>query len=256
MNNEMVSFKTKEMFSSQIEKRRKSRAQRARAEKRREKRIAVEENKLMGKFPGMPKSLRIESDFHFPMVGITSGEKINNSCDMRSSSESVGDSGSSRNASPRFNQSQNIEHEMKEYGHSELTLPPYQEISAKQPEPSSSGMSFAKMLREGAAKQSTQVPTTSKSETFPGLLSLYPTPKLRKATHSDSEPELEDYVPPPPKQSLGDALAQALEQACTVEAATNNTNEPDRTTASSGKKKGKKMKGKKILLSSGARPNL
>ena len=112
------------------------------------------------------------------------------------------------------------------------------------------------MLREGAAKQSTQVPTISKSETFPGLLSLYPTPKLRKATHSDSEPELEDYVPPPPKQSLGDALAQALEQACTVDAATNNTNEPDRTTASSGKKKGKKMKGKKILLSSGARPNL
>jgi hypothetical protein len=145
---------------------------------------------------------------------------------------------------------------MKEYGHSELTLPPYQEISAKQPEPSSSGMSFAKMLREGAAKQSTQVPTISKSETFPGLLSLYPTPKLRKATHSDSEPELEDYVPPPPKQSLGDALAQALEQACTVDAATNKTNEPDRTIATSGKKKGKKMKGKKILLSSGARPNL
>ena len=107
------------------------------------------------------------------------------------------------------------------------------------------------MLREGAAKPSTQIPTISKSETFPGLLSLYPTAKLRKATHSDSEPELEDYVPPPPQQSLGDALAQALEQACTVDAATNSTNEP-----SCGKKKGKKMKGKKILLSSGARPNL
>ena len=45
-------------------------------------------------------------------------------------------------------------------------------------------------------------------------------------------------------------------QACTVDAATNKTNEPDRTIATSGKKKGKKMKGKKILLSSGARPNL
>ena len=145
MNNEMVSSRTKEMFSSQIEKRRKSRAQRARAEKRREKRIAVEENKLMGKFPGLPKSLRIESDFHFPMVGITSGEKINNSFGMRSSSESIGDSGSSRNASPRFNQSQNTEHEMKEYGNSDLALPPYQEISAKQPETSSAGMSFAKV---------------------------------------------------------------------------------------------------------------
>merc|ERR1712223_484046 len=253
MNNEMVSFKTKEIFSSQIEKRRKSRAQRARAEKRREKRIAVEENKLMGKFPGLPKSLRIESDFHFPMVGISSGEKIKNSFGMISSSESIGDSGSSRNASPRFNQSKNTEHEMKEYGNSALALPPYQEVSANQPETSSAGMSFAKMLREGAAKPSTQTPTISKSETFPGLLSLYPTAKLRKATHSDSEPELEDYVPPPPKLSLGDALAQALEQACTVDAATNKTNEPDRTIATSGKKKGKKMKGKKILLSSGAR---
>merc|ERR1712228_848848 len=170
--------------------------------RRREKRIAVEENKLMGKFPGLPKSLRIESDFHFPMVGITSGEKINNSFGMRSSSESIGDSGSSRNASPRFNQSLNTEHEMKEYGNSALALPPYQEISANQPETSSAGMSFAKMLREGAAKPSTQTPTISKSETFPGLLSLYPTAKLRKATHSDSEPELEDYVPPPPQQSL------------------------------------------------------
>ena len=78
------------------------------------------------------------------MVGIISGEKINNSFGLRSSSESVGDSGSSRNASPRFDQSQNIEHEM-ENGNSALTLPPYQEISAKQPETSSAGMSFAKV---------------------------------------------------------------------------------------------------------------
>merc|ERR1712001_466935 len=102
-------------FAPQLEQRKRKRAQRARVEKRREKRIKVEENKLMGKYPGLPKSLRIESDFHFPMVGITSGEKINNSFGMRSSSESIGDSGSSRNASPRFNQSQNTEHEMKEY---------------------------------------------------------------------------------------------------------------------------------------------
>ena len=112
------------------------------------------------------------------------------------------------------------------------------------------------MLREGAAKAANPASTMSKSETFPGFLSLYPTPKATKTAHSDSEPEIEGYVPPPPKQSIGDALAQALEQACTLEsnpAPEGTTNADSQVT---GKKKGKKMKGKKILLSSGARPNL
>merc|ERR1711994_1070433 len=79
LSNKILSGKTRELFASQLEQRKRKRLQRAKAEKRREKRILVEENKLMGKFPGMPRSIRIESDFHFPMVGITSGEKINNS---------------------------------------------------------------------------------------------------------------------------------------------------------------------------------
>ena len=35
---------------------------------------------------------------------------------------------------------------------------------------------------------------------------------LRRRRDSDSEPEPEGYVPPPPQASLGDALAQALNQ--------------------------------------------
>ena len=35
---------------------------------------------------------------------------------------------------------------------------------------------------------------------------------LRRRKDSDSEPEPEGYVPPPPQASLGDALAQALNQ--------------------------------------------
>ena len=113
------------------------------------------------------------------------------------------------------------------------------------------------MLRHGTAKTTNPVNTMSKSETFPGMLSLYPTPKPRKTAHSDSEPELEDYIPPPPKQSIGDALAQALQQSCNLESGnTVNENVGNSGNQANGKKKGKKFKGKKISLSSGARPNL
>merc|ERR1712012_838199 len=108
-------------------------------------------------------------------------------------------------------------------------------------------MGFAKMLRSSAAKPNITACSVNKSETFPGLLSLYPKLKQPKNVHSDSEPELEGYVPPPPKHSIGDALAQALEQACTLESnsAGNNVSNPEIGT--NGKKKGKKMKGKKML---------
>merc|ERR1712038_1491910 len=69
LSNKILSGKTRELFASQLEQRKRKRLQRAKAEKRREKRILVEENKLMGKFPGMPKSIRVESEFHFPVVG-------------------------------------------------------------------------------------------------------------------------------------------------------------------------------------------
>ena len=67
---------------------------------------------------------------------------------------------------------------------------------------------------------------------------------LRRRKDSDSEPEPEGYVPPPPQASLGDALAQALNQVELGGA------------ASSGKKgkKGKKNKG--IVLLGAPRPNM
>ena len=77
-----------------------------------------------------------------------------------------------------------------------------------------------------------------RSETFPAAL-------VRPRQGSESEPE--DYVPPPPSQSIGDALASALANASITEA----------DAANSSKKKGKKVKGKKIDLFSGpARPRL
>jgi len=95
--------------------------------------------------------------------------------------------------------------------------------------------SFAKMLKTGVAKPSTYIP---KSQTFPSL-----TPKKNE----DSEPEPEDYVPPPPKASLGDALAHAFAQATIENLPENN--------GKKGKGK-KKMKGQKISLTGSTRPLL
>merc|ERR1712227_355647 len=164
-------------------------------------------------------------------------------------------SADSRNSSPRFD----IENGrgVDETNANTVSGLQVANSSHSQIEEKSEGMSFAKMLRTSAAKSSKPECSVTKSETFPGLLSLYPKLKQSKNVHSDSEPEVEGYVPPPPKQSIGDALAQALEQACTVDnsnAVSEGSTNPAGQTSS--KKKGKKMKGKKILLSSGARPHL
>lgn len=252
LNNHVISTETRDIFAPQLEQRKRKRAQRARVEKRREKRIEVEENKLMGKYPGLPKSLRIESDFHFPTFENTTATKAigSSSNELFHSSESGSDSVSSRTSSPQFDiqgvtQGENIEGSA---GHAPIS---------SQTKASSGGISFAKMLRHGSAKPTNAANTMSKSETFPGMLSLYPTPTPRKTVHSDSEPELEDYLPPPPKQSIGDALAQALHQSCSLDSGnTVNENMGNCGNQGNGKKKGKKFKGKKISLSSGARPNL
>jgi len=250
LSNQIVSRSTRDHFAPQLEQRKRTRTQRAKAEKRREKRILVEENKLMGKYPGLPKSLRIESEFHFPVVGSSSALAV--ASEFHPSYES-GASGDSRNSSPRFDVQDEQRNGTRDRNFNNLSTC---QAASSSNGSHSEGISFAKMLRTTAVKPMKPEGSVSKSETFPGLLSLYPKPKQPKNVHSDSEPELEGYVPPPPKHSIGDALAQALEQACTLEnnSAGNNVSNPENGT--NGKKKGKKMKGKKILLSSGARPHL
>merc|ERR1712179_114382 len=106
LDKQIVSATTRDHFGPQLDQRKRKRAQRARAERRREKRILVEENKLMGKFPGLPKSLRIESDFHFPAVGNKSANIFSpNPCQSNGSEVS----GDSRNSSPHFNNRDVIE---------------------------------------------------------------------------------------------------------------------------------------------------
>merc|ERR1711956_107372 len=94
--------------------------------------------------------------------------------------------------------------------------------------------SFAKMLKQGASKPSTYAPLKSAA-----ILGVVPQPRK----NDDSEPEPEDYVPPPPKASLGDALAQAFVQAKTGNGNSAAANKPE--VAKKSGKKGKKMKGSK-----------
>jgi len=99
--------------------------------------------------------------------------------------------------------------------------------------------SFANMLKQGVAKPSTYV---RRSETFL---------TLEQPKNDDSEPEPEGYVPPPPKASLGDALAHAFAQATTIAPSTANNEQPKSV---GGKKNKKKMKGQKISLTASSRP--
>lgn len=117
---------------------------------------------------------------------------------------------------------------------SSLSCTPPNQISSLD-EPSGT-FSFAKMLKEGVAKPSSLVhPITS--------------PPLPKHVE-DSEPEPEDYVPPPPKASLGDALAHAFAQA-SITTSSGNSEQQQQPTS---KKNKKKMKGQKISLTGSARP--
>ena len=142
LSNQIVSRSTRDHFAPQLEQRKRTRTQRAKAEKRREKRILVEENKLMGKYPGLPKSLRIESEFHFPVVGSSSALAV--ASEFHPSYES-GASGDSRNSSPRFDTQEghrNAEHMNNAYQSASSVVG-----SNCQTEGQQEGMSFAKVCK-------------------------------------------------------------------------------------------------------------
>lgn len=202
-----ISKETLDEFSAQMETRRRRRNKKSREERRREKWIMVEENKRNGIYPDM--TCRVESAFHFP--GVEAGVDIQQARHTESLANSFD---------------------------STLSTPPNSGQDAND-----GSFSFAKMLKQGAAKPSTYAPLKSAA-----ILSVVPQPRK----NDDSEPEPEDYVPPPPKASLGDALAQAFVQAKTGNGNSAAANKPE--VAKKSGKKGKKMKGQKISLTGSARP--
>ena len=198
----LVSKEVRERFSGQLKARHHLRLRRAKNEKRREKKIKVQEDKMMGKFQGA-KNLRIESEFHFPKVGEDDSQNFLLVAPSLSSDR-------------RISESSNVS--------ADSSFGLYASPGA--------GLSYCATLRDGMAEPRPQ--TIPRSETFPYISSHVP----RIKRNSDSEPEPEGYVPPPEMQTLGDALASALQRA-------NGGLSKDKT---SSKKKGKKMKGTKINL--------
>jgi len=200
VNTPKFSAEVVDEFKAQLDTRRKRRQRRAREEKRRDKAITIEMDKQMGKYPGM--KVRIESDFHFPQVGLGQAQHAR-------SSESVATIDSALSCSPPVADGQD----------------------------KASGMSFAKMLREGAAKGPRPAPPiVHRSETFPVFGAS------RHLSGHDSDPEPEDYIPPPQMANIGDLLAHALERS---------TIKDEGSAGKSGGKKSKKMKGQKISLTGG-----
>merc|ERR1719244_2459203 len=106
-------------------------------------------------------------------------------------------------------------------------------------EAASGGLNFASAMKKKVpASQSGGAPATRPQPTNKLVLLGGSMLAARPRTGSESEAEPEGYVPPPPAASLGDALAQALAQA-----------NKQATTTPPTKKKGKKTRGKGILLS-------
>ena len=58
-----------------MEDRRTKRNKRAKDEKRREQKIRVVENKIMGKYTGPKKNLHLESEVHFPGISGTGADE-------------------------------------------------------------------------------------------------------------------------------------------------------------------------------------
>lgn len=190
ISKDLVSKEVMDKFVGQIEQRQRTRNRRAKNEKRREKKIKVQEEKMMGRYPGA-KNLKIDSEVHFPKVGENKDDSV--FVDRRVSESSS------------------------------VSL----ESGAGCPE-----NSFADMLRQGKPRPQKPLMMT-RSETFP---------QIQQRRDSDSEPEPEGYVPPPSLQTIGDALASALETQMSVQP------------PSGSKKKGKRMKGKTINLFASSRP--
>jgi len=232
-----LSKEVRSKFSGQVEARRARRQKRARDERRRERKIKVAENKIMGKYTGPRRNLHLESEVHFPGFPGNSTLDQEDDHDQGQQARRVSESSgfSAAEDYPAIQQPQQLQ----------------QPSSAAT---AAGGSSFAKMLsKPGAARTAAAAqPRLVRSETFPLPVFTALRPRNSGGGGSDSETEggmPEGYVPPPPSQSIGDALASAL--ACVVDVGASGP-----PPSSGGKKRGKKVKGKKIDLFSSARPTL
>lgn len=215
--NQILSEETMKLFKDQVEKRKRNRDRKLKDEKRREKKIKYEEDRLMG-FPGRMR--RVESELVTKYKENDGHGQAHDTVDqypaMASSSENMTTNPDSSSA-PAF--------------------------------------SFANITRSkpvSAVKPSgspTETVTSSSGPTWSCLGSVKPMARSRPApvaADSDQDEENGDYVPPPARASLGDTLAAALERQVAAGGVQGG--------AQTKGKKGKKGRGKTVLLSGAARP--
>ena len=207
-----VDFYQINFFQNQIDSRRRIRHKKEKEERKIERRVKAEENRMLGRRPDMKMSLH--SDMHFPTFA---EETIPNIA-----------------TSPEFEIDLNVS------------------ISPSSFESDSSVPSFAQMIREQSSKEKKNLPIwpslnggISGSNTSNSC--VWNTTGTRSRTKTEcSEDDLEDSASAPEyKQTFSDAFAKALDAAAYKKA--QEKNEP--STEVKGKKK-KRQKGI-VLLSSG-----
>jgi len=176
----LVSKSTLQCFKDQVDVRRRRRTRKLKDERRREKKIQHEQDRLLG-FPG--SMIRVESD-----------QYSSRSC--RNNSES--------------DQSQS--EQFPAWGGSQDDLAQVSGVEG-------GSISFAKIAKAKppAPKPCATLPRSSSFPAWTNLGSVKPlsarTIPTQQHQDSDGEPEPEGYVPPPERASLGDTLAAALHAA-------------------------------------------
>jgi len=210
----IVSKETLDTFADDLEKRKRLRQKKARDEKRREKRIEIEENKKQGKYPEV--HIGLENLQHFPAFG-----------------------------SPPHSSTIPVYPDFQLAPPSPLSSSPVSEgmfpcLNGQSPSPivgsvedDSNCMSFARMLRDGKARGDTGPRITQKQDKL-----LAP-----PAADSDGESDGSDRVPVP---SFQNSFSQAFETALLQ--LDNGPTAPPEPVVDPEEKGGKKKKKKKMLL--------
>ncbi|XP_022612014.1 RING finger protein 10 [Seriola dumerili] len=211
----VLSKETLDTFADDLEKRKRLRQKKARDEKRREKRIEIEENKKQGKYPEV--HIGLENLQHFPAFG-----------------------------SPPHNSSPPIQPDFTFAPPSPLSSSPssdgmrFPSLNGQSPSPvvgsvedDSHCMSFAQMLRDGKARVDAGPRITPKKDKL-----LAP-----PAADSDGESDGSDRVPVP---SFQNSFSQAIEKALLE--LDNGSASPPQPVVDPDEKGGKKKKKKQKLL--------
>ncbi|XP_067251293.1 RING finger protein 10 isoform X1 [Chanodichthys erythropterus] len=211
----ILSKETLDSFADDLEKRKRLRQKKARDEKRREKRIEIEENRKQGKYPDM--HIGLENLQHFPAFGSPphSGSRMQLPEFLLGPPSPLSSSPSSDGV---------MFPSLSEHSPS---------LSVASVEEDSHCMSFAQMLKDGKARVDAGPKSTQKKDMF-----LAP-----PTADSDGESDGSDRVPVP---SFQNSFSQAFEQA--LSQLDNGNQTPAQALPIPDEKGGKKKKKKQKLL--------